>query len=229
MQKAALSYDGHQYAIYGYDRTNTREYLKARFFINTAWCETLGMDEPTTLDEMYEYLKAVKEGDPNGNGVADEIPMGGSYSYDPYSLLTLPLTAYGYTLSYGNNSIYVDVTDDGEVFFVPTAEHFKDALAWLKKLYDEELLDPEYFTQTADQVNAKQAQGIVGAFIIFRNFITGSAVQINDMFGNPKITNRFIDSSFLASVYQKLRTRTGNPANIMTFSYLKKEGFVCHS
>ena len=71
--------------------------------------------------------------------------------------------------------------------------------------------------------------GIVGAFIIFRNFITGSAVQINDMFGNPKITNRFIDSSFLASVYQKLRTRTGNPANIMTFSYLKKEGFVCHS
>ncbi len=165
MQKAALSYDGHQYAIYGYDRTNTREYLKARFFINTAWCETLGMDEPTTLDEMYEYLKAVKEGDPNGNGVADEIPMGGSYSYDPYSLLTLPLTAYGYTLSYGNNSIYVDVTDDGEVFFVPTAEHFKDALAWLKKLYDEELLDPEYFTQTADQVNAKQAQGIVGAFM----------------------------------------------------------------
>ncbi len=164
-QKAVMSYDGHQYVIKGYDRTNTREYLQCRFFVNTAWCEALGMDIPTTLDEMYEFLKAVKEGDPNGNGdTTDEIPMVGAYDSDPYSLLTVPLTAYGYTLAYGNSNIYVDVTDDGEVIFVPADEHFKDALAWMKQLYDEELLDPEYFTQTADQVNAKQSQMIAGCF-----------------------------------------------------------------
>lgn len=166
MQKACMSYDGHQYVIKGYDRTNTREYLKARFFVNTQWIRNLGLEEPTTLDELYEVLKAFKEGDPNGNGdTTDEIPMLGAYSNDPYSLLTVPLTAYGYTLAYGNNNTYVDVDKDGKVFFVPTAEHFPDALAWMKKLYDEELLDPEYFTQTADQVNAKQSEMRGGCFM----------------------------------------------------------------
>ena len=166
MQRASMSYDGHQYVVKGYDVTNTREYLSARFFVNTQWIRNLGLEEPTTLDEFYEVLKAFKEGDPNGNGdTTDEIPMVGAYDNDPYSLLTVPLTAYGYALSYGNSNIYVDVDDDGKVFFVPTAEHFPDALAWMKKLYDEELLDPEYFTQASDQVNAKQSQMIAGCFM----------------------------------------------------------------
>ncbi len=99
-QKASMSYDGHQYCIYGYDRTNTREYLQSRFFVNTQWIRNLGMEEPATLDEMYEVLKAFKEKDADLNGdPGNEIPMGGSFEYDPYSLLTLPLTAYGYRLA----------------------------------------------------------------------------------------------------------------------------------
>ncbi len=186
MQKNALSYDGHQYAFYGYDRTNTREYSKARFFANTQWMKNLGIEEPKTLDDMYTYLKAVKEGDPNGNGdTTDEIPMGGSYAYDPYSLLTLPLAAYGYRLSYPSNrnfNIYVDVDKDGKVFFVPTAEHFPDALQWMKKLYEEELLDPEYFTQTGEQVDAKQSEGRVGAFMDWAHWL-----NIKD----PEIYNQY--------------------------------------
>lgn len=33
------------------------------------------MEIPTTLEEYYNYLVAVKEKDPNGNGIADEIPL----------------------------------------------------------------------------------------------------------------------------------------------------------
>ncbi|MGN0764208.1 MAG: extracellular solute-binding protein, partial [Aristaeellaceae bacterium] len=173
-QKAAMSYDGHQYCIYGYDRTNTREYLQSRFFVNTQWIRNLGMEEPTTLDEMYAVLKAFKEQDADLNGDPNnEIPMGGSFEYDPYSLLTVPLTAYGYRLAYPakGSGIFVDVDKDGKVFFVPTAEHFGDALAWMKKLFDEELLDPEYFTQSKEQVNAKQSEGVVGAFMDWAQWI----------------------------------------------------------
>lgn len=173
-QKAAMSYDGHQYAILGYDRTNTREYLRSRFFVNTQWIRNLGMEEPETLDDMYEILKAFKEQDADLDGNTDnEIPMGGSFEYDPYSLLTLPLTAYGYCLAYPakGTGIFVDIDEEGKVYFVPTAEHFGDALAWMKKLYDEELLDPEYFTQAKEQVNAKQSQGIVGAFMDWAQWI----------------------------------------------------------
>lgn len=167
-RKAVMSYDGHQYSIAGYDRTNTREYIQSRFFVNTQWIRNLGMQEPTTLDEMYDVLKAFKEKDADLDGNADnEIPMGGSFEYDPYSLLTLPLSAYGYRLAYPakGSGIFVDVDKNGKVFFVPTAEHFGDALAWMKKIYSEELLDPEYFTQSKEQVNAKQAEGVVGAFM----------------------------------------------------------------
>ena len=173
-QKAAMSYDGHQYSILGYDRTNTREYLQSRFFVNTQWIRNLGMEEPETLDDMYEILKAFKEQDADMDGDKNnEIPMGGSFEYDPYSLLTLPLTAYGYCLAYPakGSGIFVDVDAEGKVFFVPTAEHFGDVLEWMKLLYDEELLDPEYFTQAKEQVNAKQSEGRVGAFMDWAQWI----------------------------------------------------------
>ena len=46
-------------------------------FINQPWLDKLGLEMPTTLDEFYEVLKAFKTQDPNGNGIADEIPYAG--------------------------------------------------------------------------------------------------------------------------------------------------------
>src|SRR5699024_12738884 len=50
--------------------------LSARPWINEEWLEELDMDMPETTDEFYEYLKAVKELDPAGNG--DTVPYGGT-------------------------------------------------------------------------------------------------------------------------------------------------------
>ena len=39
------------------------------------WVEALNDGHiPETTDELYEYLKKVKNEDPNGNGLADEVP-----------------------------------------------------------------------------------------------------------------------------------------------------------
>lgn len=46
------------------------------FQIRKDWLDQVGMDVPTTVDEWYAVLKAFKEQDPNGNGEADEIPLG---------------------------------------------------------------------------------------------------------------------------------------------------------
>lgn len=42
-------------------------------FMNKEWLDKVGMDVPTTTEEFYNVLKAFKEQDANGNGVADEI------------------------------------------------------------------------------------------------------------------------------------------------------------
>jgi putative aldouronate transport system substrate-binding protein len=39
------------------------------------WLDALGLEEPETIDEFHEMLLAFKNDDPNGNGVADEIPL----------------------------------------------------------------------------------------------------------------------------------------------------------
>ena len=44
------------------------------WFIRKDWLDKLGLKEPETVEEYYQVLKAFKTQDPNGNGIADEIP-----------------------------------------------------------------------------------------------------------------------------------------------------------
>src|SRR5699024_3928092 len=50
--------------------------LSYRPFINQEWLDELGMDMPETTEDFYEYLKAVKELDPKGDG--ETVPYGGT-------------------------------------------------------------------------------------------------------------------------------------------------------
>lgn len=173
LKLATQSYDGHLYCISGYDKTNEREYAQTRFFINKKWAENLGVKVPTTLDEFYVYLKAIKDGDADKNGVIDdEYPISGCFEHDPFSILTPVLAAYGYALSFstGSNTTYVDVID-GKVTYVPTEPLFKDVLAYMNRLYAEKLLDNEFFTQAKDQRDAKIASGKVGAFVDWAHWL----------------------------------------------------------
>ncbi len=166
LKAATQSYDGHLYHISGYDKTNIREYAQTRFFINKKWAENLGVKVPTNLDEYYTYLKAVKDGDADGDGnTDDEYPISGSFENDPSSILTPVLAAYGYALSFSTRTetTYVDVKD-GKVIYVPIEDNFKEILAYMRRLYQEQLLDNEFFTQSKDQRDAKIASGKVAAF-----------------------------------------------------------------
>ena len=81
------------------------------FWINKAWMDTLGLEEPKSFDELYEVLKAFKEGDPNGNGEADEIPL--SISDNKYNSL----------LSYADFAYDADTRTaviDGVLTYIPT-------------------------------------------------------------------------------------------------------------
>ena len=51
--------------------------------VNTDWLEAVDKEIPTSLEELKDVLIAFRDGDPNGNGQKDEIPMswnGGLYS-----------------------------------------------------------------------------------------------------------------------------------------------------
>ena len=43
--------------------------------INKTWLDKLGLEVTETLDDFYDVCMAFKTQDPNGNGIADEIPF----------------------------------------------------------------------------------------------------------------------------------------------------------
>ena len=108
--------------------------------------EAAGITEsPTTLDEFYNFLKALKDhyGD-------DYIVVSGYDGWDGVSKIIA--SAFG---------IYNDwmVDDNGKVYYMTEAPEFKKYIKNIKKLYDEGLLDSEYAVNTKDTVLEKLSSG----------------------------------------------------------------------
>lgn len=122
-------------------RTNSMQ------LINEKWLAELGLEKPTNTDELYDTLVAFRDGDPNGNGLADEIPL--TFS----SLSYMYNSMAWFDLLYGSNFCFED--KDGTVVFAPYTDNFKEWLLFMKKLYSEKLLDNDLFVQTNTQVIAK--------------------------------------------------------------------------
>ena len=51
--------------------------ITGKTFMNKKWLDKLGMKVPSTTDEFYNILSAIKKNDLNGNGKNDEIPFTG--------------------------------------------------------------------------------------------------------------------------------------------------------
>ncbi len=123
------------------------------FFIRKDWLDRLGLKSPDTTDDLYNVLKTFKEKDANGNGQKDEVPMAG----DPRPLIW----AFGVG-SRGNGSANDFFVEGGKIKYGPTDPRFKDALAYINKLYTEGLLDNEYLGQTSDNYTARFTNELSG-------------------------------------------------------------------
>ena len=44
------------------------------YFLRGDWLKALNLEVPTTFEELEEVLYAFRDGDPNGNGLKDEVP-----------------------------------------------------------------------------------------------------------------------------------------------------------
>ena len=106
-------------------------------YINQTWLDKLGLKAPETPDELYRVLKAFKEQDPNGNGIADEIPMLSS-GIESYILNGfVEIEAYGFNVT------------DGKVWNPTSTDEYRQGLEFCRKLNAEGLLDDMCFTLTS--------------------------------------------------------------------------------
>lgn len=161
IRKSITSADGHIYSLPNISEADGRI---ASSWINKEWLDKLGLEMPTTMDEFYEVLKAFKEQDPNGNGLADELPISG-YKENNSSGNEFFRSFYGSWGFGGNSGIiapYMDVDDEGNVRYIATDDTFKDMLTFFNKLWAEGLIDKEIFSQDMNQEVAKIDEERVG-------------------------------------------------------------------
>jgi putative aldouronate transport system substrate-binding protein len=144
-----LSPDGNVYAL-GSCVINEPNQTAMRFWINTTFLKALGMEMPTTTEEYYQYLKAVKTRDPNGNGKADEIPLVGATEgwHAEIDGFLMNAFAYNETSTDRNpaNRRRIYITDDGKIDVSFNKPEWKQGLEYLRMLCAEGLLAPESFT-----------------------------------------------------------------------------------
>lgn len=104
-------------------------------FINKVWLDKVGKEMPTTVDELYDVLVAFRDGDCNGNGKKDEIPMV-SAAGSCTGLAAWVMNAYMY---WDPSNIY-NVDDNGKIYSPIVTDEFRQGLKFLNKLYEEGLV-----------------------------------------------------------------------------------------
>ncbi len=114
-------------------------------WIYKPWLDKLGLAVPTTTDELEQVLLAFKEKDPNGNGIADEIPWSGAQIGSWHAKLSsFIMNAFVLNSELGTvPSMYVE---DGTIKMAYAQEGWKEGIIYLNKLYNQGLIDPEVFT-----------------------------------------------------------------------------------
>lgn len=165
------SSDGHIYSLIWVSAA-PRDKCDPKAWVNNEWLTALNLELPTTVDEYYDMLVAFKNGDPNGNGENDEIPL--SFAVDGNTLISqfrrFMMAAYGVCLSNaGGGDMYLDA--DGNAQYAFTSDAYKAYLEFTHKLYEEGLLDNECFSQAGTQLVAKGNQSLIGNFFCLASYL----------------------------------------------------------
>ncbi len=133
--------------------------------INKAWLDDLGLEVPTTLDELHTALKAFKDNDMSakyyGNAPGSTIPM--STGFDQWCWgQNIFYAGFGFTNWPNDVCNDLVLREDGTVEFVCVTDQYRDAVTYFHDWYAEGLMDLEMFSQSDTQLIAKCSQGYVG-------------------------------------------------------------------
>ncbi len=136
-----------------------------RAYIYRPWLDELGLDTPTTTEELRDVLAAFVANDLNGNGENDELGLMGAangWRTEPWAFL---MNSFVYTNP--GSSPFMRM-NDGEAEFVANTTGWRDGLRYLNSLYEDGLIAPESFVQSNSQMKVfgENPEGpMVGMFV----------------------------------------------------------------
>ena len=121
--------------------------------IRMDWLEKLNLAVPNTPEELHNVLRAFKTKDPNGNGVADEIPMSGQSLKGIFGIEHL---FWPFDVPIG---LFVE---DGKIKYGVMDERFEQALTFVSNLFAEGLIDLDFMLNDRTKLVGKITNNQVG-------------------------------------------------------------------
>lgn len=126
------------------------------------WMEQLGVKEPKTLDEALSVIRAFQEN-----------RMGAEDGEDPVGLVCDPGLVGTVSTSYSVDSVFEMFgaypqqwikNADGEIVYGSLTEETKEALGYLRELYKQGILDPDFALRAQNNIRDLVVNGKCGAF-----------------------------------------------------------------
>ena len=135
LEAMAVNSDGGVYGLVGLGSQ-----IIENLIIRKDWLANVGMEVPTTLDELYEVMKAFTFNDPDGNGQNDTYGFVGTGSNTAY--YENIFAAYGIPMG------RMILLEDGTVTTYMKHENYLKAVEYFRRLYQEGIMDPDFATLT---------------------------------------------------------------------------------
>jgi putative aldouronate transport system substrate-binding protein len=134
--KEWVTFDDGKMYLAGVMRAGTSGTVVHAAFVRQDWLDKLGLQMPTTSEELLAVAKAFKERDPDGNGKADTV----GFSFNIPLGLGSPIQGMFDTMA---DKWHLE---NGKPTYGALTERFADAIAYNKRMYEEGLVDKEYLT-----------------------------------------------------------------------------------
>lgn len=151
----------------------TRELGRNGLSYRKDWAEKVGITEdPQTVNDVYDMLYKFTYEDPDGNGKEDTYGMEMTKYTGPFDVIQ---TWFGC----GNG--WVD--QDGQLIPVHMTPEYKEAIDWIKKVYDDGLMRPDWVTVDTSEWSNGCKKGENGVFID----VMDSGRRIWDYFVNNEV------------------------------------------
>jgi len=135
--------------IYGLPTVNEcfHCFLSQKMWVYKPWLDKLGIAVPTTTDEFEAMLKAFKDKDPNGNGIADQVPFSGNVEGQGGWHNSVEQFLMNSFVFYDRIQQDRLLLIDGKVQAAYAQPGYQEGLRYLNRLYTEGLIDPNALIQ----------------------------------------------------------------------------------
>ncbi|WP_284638962.1 extracellular solute-binding protein [Paenibacillus silviterrae] len=158
------SIDGKNYGIYR-GRALGRNGINYR----KDWLEAVGMQPPKTIDDFYNMLKAFKEKDPDKNG-----------KDDTYGMVLVKWTGQ-WASGFDTIKLWFGAPNkwgikDGKMVPEHQTAEYLEALKFMKKLYDEKLINQDFAVFDSAKWNDPVVNGQAGVIVD----VTDNAARLDD-------------------------------------------------